>query len=409
MFRVFQRRLRRFARNTSGNVATIFAFSLPLVAGGAAFGLDSGIWYLDQTKLQQAADAAAYAAGLEKRAGGTPEVMLASARAAAAANGFKASLGDVSLNAPPTSGTHQNDKAAEVILTRREPRYFSQLFDDSVITLRSRAVAHFENASNACVLALDTSANQAAYFSGNSTATFIGCNVMTNSLSASSIYSQGSTRVTAPCLMTTGGVSLGALVTQTVCESAMVGLPPVADPFRNVPEPTIPGACQNSNGATLQPGRYCGGLSINKNVNFNPGVYIIDGGTFRVNGNSTLNGSGVIFYLANNATLAFNGNTVMNLSPPTSGTYSGMLFFGSRSNATTTSITVNGNAASTMTGAIYFPKQPVSYLGNFQGANGCTQLVARTVSWSGNTTLKVNCAGFGMGALAVGGVVKLVE
>ncbi|ESQ91974.1 hypothetical protein ABAC460_03495 [Asticcacaulis sp. AC460] len=405
----FHKRLRGFVRNKSGNVATIFAFSVPLVAGGAAFGLESGIWYLDQGKLQQAADAAAYAAGLEKRAGSSPQAMLAAAQSAAAANGFNATLGTVTLHAPPTSGTHKDDKSAEVILTRREPRYFSQVFDDSVITLRSRAVANFQNASNACVLALDTSANQAVYFSGNSTATFTGCNVMTNSLSASSIYSQGSTRVTAPCLMTTGGVSLGALVTQTVCTSAKTGLPPVADPFRNVPEPTVPGTCQNSNGATLQPGRYCGGLAINKNVTFNPGVYIIDGGTFRVNGNSTLSGSGVMFYLTNNATLAFNGNTVLTLTPPTTGTYKGMLFFGSRSNGTTTSITVNGNMASKMTGAIYFPKQPVSYLGNFQGHNGCTQLVARTIAWSGNTTVAIDCSAYGMSALAVGGVVKLVE
>ena len=62
-----------------------------------------------------------------------------------------------------------------------------------------------------------------------------------------------------------------------------------------------------------------------------------------------------------------------------------------------------------MTGAIYFPNQAVAYTGNFQGANGCTQVVARTVQWSGNANLAVDCSAYGMNPLPVGGVVKIVE
>ncbi len=48
--------------------------------------------------------------------------------------------------------------------------------------------------------------------------------------------------------------------------------------------------------------------------------------------------------------------------------------------------TFNGTASSKLTGTIYFASWIVNYLGNFSGVNGCTQVVAATVRWSGNTT-----------------------
>lgn len=400
---------RGFLRDCSGNVAILFAFGLPVVAGGAAFGLETGIWYLDQSKLQQAADAAAYAAGLENRMGSSSSVMSAAAQAAAISNGYDSTTDTLALVSPAVINGVANANATSVVLTRREPRFFSQVFDDSTITIRAAALANFATAANACILALDPSATKAVYFSGNSHIGFVGCNVMANSVSASSIYSQGSTQVSVPCLMTVGGVSLNAPVTQTACAAAMTQLPPVADPFRTVPEPIVTGSCQNSNGNNLQPGRYCNGLTLQNSVNLKPGVFIIDGGTLKMNANANVSGSGVTIVLANNAGVSLNGNATMNLSAPTTGTYKGLLFFGSRKNSTSTAVTLNGTASSVMTGAIYFSKQNVSYLGNFQGANGCTQVVARTIDWSGNTNLAVNCTNYGMSPLPVGGVVKLAE
>ncbi len=400
---------RSFASDASGSVSTLFAFSLPLVVAGAAFGVEVGVWYYDDMRLQQIADTAAFAAGVEQRAGKDSAVMLAAARTVANENGFESGRDTLVLNSPPTSGTHQNDHSTEVLLTRTETRYFTQLFDSSPVVVKARAVATYTTAANACIIALDPSAAQAAYFSGSSTVKLVGCNVMSNSISNQSIYTQGAMSLTVPCLMAAGDVALNAAVNQTACAAAMTQLPPVADPYRNVPEPASTGNCNNSNGNTLQPGRYCNGLNINGNVTFKPGTYIIEGGTFKANGNAVLTGSGVTFVLKNNAQVAFNGNATLNLSPPTGGTYSGMLFFGSRANAANTAITLNGNAASVMTGAIYFPNQVVSYIGNFQGANGCTQLVARIIQWSGNSNLAADCSAHGMSPLPVGGVVKLAE
>lgn len=387
----------------------LFAFTLPMVVGGSAFGVEIGGWYYDQVRLQQMADASAFAGALENRAGNAEAVILTSAQAAAVSNGFVGTTDTLVVHTPPISGPNQNVNSTEVLLTRTEARYFSSIFDNSPVVVKARAVVTFTTAANACVLALDPGANQAVYFSGSSTVKMVGCNVMSNSISNSAIYSQGATTVTVPCLMTAGDVSINAAVTQTACSTAMTQLSPVADPLRNVVEPAATGACQNTNGNMMQPGRYCGGLTVNNSVSFKPGVYVIDGGSLKANGNASLTGSGVTFILKNNATISFNGNAVLNLSAPTSGTYSGILFFGSRSNSASTAVTLNGTAGSVMTGAIYFPKQTVSYIGNFQGANGCTQVIARTVAWSGNSNLAVDCTAYGMSALPIGGAVKLAE
>lgn len=399
----------RLAANRRGGVATVTALCMPMLAGAAAFGVETGYWYYDQLRLQQAADAAAYAGALENRAGNASSAISAAAMAAATANGFNSATDSLTVNAPPVSGPNQNANSVEVLISRGEARFFSQVFSSAPVTIRARAVASFTTAANACILALDKGASRAVEFSGSSTVNLNGCDVMANSISNAAVYSQGATTVSVPCLMAAGEVSINFGVTMTSCASALTQLPPVADPFKALAEPFVSGTCRSSGGATLQPGRYCGGLNLSGTKTLQPGVYIIDGGTLKTNGSSNISGSGVTFYLANNANLSFNGNASLSLSAPTSGAYGGVLFFGSRGNSASASVTLNGAAGSSMTGAIYFPSQDVSYLGNMQGANGCTQVVARTVTWSGNASLAVDCSAYGMSALQVGGAVKLME
>ncbi|TIU61412.1 MAG: hypothetical protein E5W15_32155, partial [Mesorhizobium sp.] len=53
--------MRRFCEGKGGNVATIFALTLPVVVGGAGLGVETSYWYYSSLKLQSTADAAAYA------------------------------------------------------------------------------------------------------------------------------------------------------------------------------------------------------------------------------------------------------------------------------------------------------------------------------------------------------------
>lgn len=400
------RPLTGWSRDERGNVAVMFALMLPLIVGGAAFGVETTIWYQARLNLQNQADAAAFSAVLDKKAGRDSTVMTASATKAAADNGFATGSGTIVVNSPPQSGA-SGATAVEVILHTTSPRYFSALFTKTPVSLTARAVAKYITSGQACVLALNGTASGAATFSGSSSLTLNGCSVMANSTAPAAINMNGNAAtLSAQCLYAVGGVSTNNHVSQT-CGAAVTGVSPVADPFGGLPEPTDPTACKAVSSAALTPGNYCSGFDINANTTLAPGVYIISGGAFRLNGNKSLTGSGVTFYIKSDVAVTINGNFTIDVSAPTSGTYAGMLFFGARNNTNTQKF--NGTATSHLTGNLYFADAPVEYSGNFSGLNGCTQIVADTVTWTGNTSINVNCSAYGMGTIPTTSTALLTE
>ena len=398
--------MRRFRKDARGNVGVMAALTVSMVTAGAGFGVEAGYWFYDTTRMQQAADAAAYAATAELRSGASQEQMLAAAQAAAQSNGVTVNVDQIQMTSPATVNGAANENAVSVLIERTEQRLFSAMFTSTPMVVQAKSTAAFAVASDTCILALDRAASQAVNFAGNTTANFTGCVVMANSMAGDAVHSQGSSVVNAPCAVSVGGADVTSDF-RLSCGAVVTSAPPAADPFRSVPEPSVSGVCKNSSGRNLDPGRYCGGMTLKNNVNLAPGVYVIDGGTLRINANANLVGSGVTIFLANNASLDINGNATVTLSAPTSGDYKGVLFMGSRSNSDV-GVTLNGTADSLMTGAIYFPKQAVSYLGNFSGQSGCTQVVAKTITWSGNTTLTVDCSALGLRPIVAGGVITLV-
>ena len=73
-----------------------------------------------------------------------------------------------------------------------------------------------------------------------------------------------------------------------------------------------------------------------------------------------------------------------------------------------TTFTFNGGSTQAITGAIYIPKGLVKFAGGANDTNGCTQLVADTITYTGNSNFAINCSG--KGTKSVGAVtVSLVE
>ncbi|MEZ2332589.1 pilus assembly protein TadG-related protein [Mesorhizobium sp. RCC_202] len=398
----------RFREGVCGNVATIFALTLPVVVGGAGLGVETSYWYYSSLKLQSTADAAAYAGALEKVQGSDTAAITAAATSSAASNGLGA--GAIVVNTPPTSGPNTAKKAVEVILNQSLDRMFTSIFTQTKVPEQARAVALITDASKACDLALNPSASQAMLFSGSTSVKLNGCVVMANSIANDALKVQGSAGLQADCLISAGGVVLNNPVT-TVCKSPITQALPAADPFASLPPPAAGNPCKSVNGnktsQTLQPGTYCSGMSLNGNVTLQPGVYVVQGG-MKVNANAVVSGSGVTIFMAGSNTVSMNGNATVTLSAPTSGTYSGVLFYGDRT-GTAAQSTFNGTADSLLTGAIYFPRQQVNYLGNFSGVNGCTQVVADTIQWSGNSTINQDCSSLGMKDIPAAQSVAVVE
>lgn len=402
-------RIKSLLKEERGSSAIVVALAMPVVVAGAAFGVETTYWYYKDMQLQAAADAAAYAGALEKRAGSNRPTVVTAATTVAIANGFKQSLGTAELHSPPQSGTHIGPKSVEVRLQENAPRFFSSLFVRTPVTISARAVAAYEDAGSACILALHKSASKAALFSGSSISKFLGCSVMANSLANDAVTVQGAGRLETTCIYSVGNVSLTGNVKLDECKAAQVGVSPVADPYGELEPPVPSGPCQGTGGSTLQPGTYCGGMSISGTKTLNPGVYVISGGDLKINANADVSGSGVMFYLTNGARVSMNGNSTVKVSAATTGPYSGVLFFGDRTDTGTAKNHFNGTADSELTGAIYFASQAIDFLGNFSGVDGCTQVVGLTVEWTGNTTVSKDCTAHGMKAIPAAELVKLVE
>ena len=401
--------LSRYCRSRHANVAVISALAMPCIVGFCGLGADTGYWYYRQRVLQGAADITAYNAAVALSAGSSTAAIAAGASSDATTNGWNSAQGTITVNTPPTSGTHQNANSAEVILTETEPRFFSLIYANSKVNVSVRAVAAYRSSGVACMLALDKKVQNALDFSGSNSTKLAGCNAMSDSLNNQSFGVNGSSTVSVPCAIAAGGVDVSSTLSLTLCKSPISNAQPAPDPYASLAAPAIPASCTNAPGnGDLSPGKYCGGLSIKDTRTLDPGVYVISGGTFDLNANANITGTGVMFYLTNGATLKFNGNAQMNLSAPTTGTYAGMLFFSDRSQANA-SQSFNGTDSSVLTGALYFPTQAVTVNGNYTGTNGCMQLVADTISYSGSSTLSATCPGTGLSGIPVPSGSYLVE
>jgi Flp pilus assembly protein TadG len=348
-----------------GNVAIVVALCLPMIIGGAAFGIETGFWRYDQVRLQQASDAAAYAGAVVKRAGGTTlanSAVTDAATTAATSNGYTTTTDTITVNMPSTA-TPADPNSIEAVITRTEPPIFtayvrclvsnwqSSTCASTTQVVKTSSTASFSNAGDACILALSRNASKAVDFAGNSTMTLNGCSVMSNSLASDSLNAQGSADVTAPCMYAAGGANQGGVINLTTCGAIKTGQPPVADPFASQAIPSAaPGNCRNgNNGASHGADTYCS-LSFKGSSSLAPGVYVVDGGSLSINANANVTGTGVTFVLVNGATLSMNGNSHVDLSAPTSGPLSGFLVMSDRSN--TGSLSINGDSSSAMTGSI---------------------------------------------------------
>ncbi len=383
------------------------AFLAPILVGFCGLGADAGYWYFRQRDLQGAADIAAYNGTMALRDGNSQSTVTTVSTTGATNNGWNSAHGSITVNMPPTSGGHQNNQSVEVLLAENEPRYFTAIFSSGTVPVNARAVATYTQGADACMVGLNRHQADTVQFWGNANANFQSCNIVSDSNSSTAFAVGGAARVTVPCVDTVGEDSVSSGLTLTSCSSVTTNAPYVSDPYANVPAPSV-GSCSGGGGSVLNPGTYCGGLTLQGTVTLNSGVYVISGGTLKINASANVTGSGVTFFLTNGATLQLNGNANLNLSAPTSGTYKGLVFYGDRTQATAKN-TINGTATSLITGAIYFPSQEVDFLGNFSGAGGCTQVVADTIYYTGSSVFKTNCTGTGLAQIPVPGSVKLVE
>ncbi|MDQ6663745.1 MAG: hypothetical protein M3Z23_05085 [Acidobacteriota bacterium] len=223
-----------------------------------------------------------------------------------------------------------------------------------------------------------------------------------NSTSASAFNASGSVRIRATNVGVTGGASI--LGTASITPSAVLGIPQSVDPLAYLGQPAVPGSCDNINynvsgsrTVTIHPGTYCGGINVSgsSTVTLTSERYILKGGGVQLSGSSSFSGTGVSFFNTSGggyayAGIHFSGSTTTNLTAPTSGAMSGILFFGDRAGPAGTSNSFSGSSGSKFEGTLYFPTEHLDYSGSTGLAAAYTIIVARTLTFSGSTSLTLN-------------------
>ena len=338
-------RLREFCEDRSGAAIILAALMMPVLVGGMGLGAETGYRYFNQRVLQHAADFAAHAGAVRKYKGDAKPAIDAAALHVATESDFAASIGTIAVNIPPASGAFTGDPSAvEVILTETRPRLFSAIFSEVPVDIGARAVAAVTaQGSSGCILSLSETASPGVTVQGSPSVTLTACSVAANSSAADafSIPNSLNTPMSVECVYTVGGAythSDGVL--QTECTSVMENAPATQDPYYWVAEPAFTGTCHNKmvgkpnqtttvtptetwthpSGVSIPVRRYCNGLDAKGIVNFEPGLYIVEGGTMTssgtnaaqlnsVAGTTTYNNGapGVTFYFTNGGAVFVGG------------------------------------------------------------------------------------------------------
>jgi hypothetical protein len=269
----------------------------------------------------------------------------------------------------------------------------------------ARAVSGGANGSAPpCLLATEETLKDA--FKVNSgTVSTTGCDIQVNSdhqTRALYVNSQGS--LEADPINIVGDYSGTGYYSST----PNVDMPAIADPLSGLPPQSTSGGCDyNSFEADtgthpLTPGIYCGGIKVSGDaqVTMQSGNYVImDGtnpdssvnpGSFQTSGNTaSITGDGVSIYFDGDSSISVTGQSTVDLSAPTSGTYTGILFQGDPNASTDTMHTFAGGSTSIFDGVMYFPNAiaKINGTGNTANNTDISAIMARQLRFGGNGTL----------------------
>ena len=391
-----------------GAIAILMALASTVLIGFAGLGVDVASWQNARRDMQGAADDAAFSAAI---AGDAGDDFTVNAKGVTAQMGFVDTKNGVTVavSNPAADGAYAGSSIAyEVKISQPQPTFLSRLFITNV-TASARAVALAKVSGDYCVLALDPSASAAFDVSGGqaSVVNTQNCNIQVDSTNGSGANWGGSASIWTKTLSYHGGYK--GSTSQVQGTLAKAGS--ISDPYASTTVPSYT-ACTsykttNINGKiapTAPTGNppisvFCGSLKFGgqANVTLAAGIYIVDGGTLSFTAGSVVTGDGVTFVLTNGANVVVNGGSTLTLTAPRTDAASplptaGFVFYQDRND--TAAAYLNGGAAMSLSGTLYFPSAQVTYNGGSSTPTSqCTLLISDTMKFTGSTGFGNNCAG----------------
>jgi len=247
--------------------------------------------------------------------------------------------------------------------------------------------------------------------SGGAIVILAACDLYNASLEARSTELLDGASLSARNILLSGGYGLSGGAVMIASNYLVTRISPVADPYARLKIPAFSGCTRTSyrldqrKTATISPGIYCGGIEVTDGarLNLDPGTYTLYRGNFAVSGDSTVSGTGVTLILtsrlgSDGGTIDIRGGSTIEVTAPALGAAAGIpgIAIWADGRAPATSDTLEGGSTQNINGAIYLPGRHVKYSGGSPSATRCSQLIARAVTFTGNSYFRHDCAGAGL-------------
>lgn len=426
--------LKRYLKNSGGHFAVSFALlGIPLVVA-TTFVVDYSMASTEKVNVKTSLDAAVIAAV-------NNNTLSPSQKEAYAETHFNENYNgpiDVKLNSKASVGR------VEMTASGLSPVTVAETLGIDGIEIFESSAAEQTSENVICALSLATEGMDAISFGGNSTFSAPTCSVHANSSDSNAIRVVDDASALAKNFCAVGG-GTGQFQPYVKGDCAAVN-----DPYKHISAPAA-GICKNEgnirdirqmildreaqidgaasslldrfggnpgNGAgtarflasffenttgsntTLQPGTYCGGLTVDgTNVRFAPGNHIMLGGPLIFRNDAQAVGDEVTFVMKGlPSVLSIESGANVSISAPSSGELAGLAFFQDvDTQLGTDGIFPNGiNLLSSggelnVTGTVYFPTQSVYVVSDsvFGAQAPATSFIAYDLKFAGNSDIRV--------------------
>jgi hypothetical protein len=373
-------------RNQDGQTLILTALCMTCFMGFMALAVDVGILFSSRRKLQNAADAAATAAALRyintytgSNGSAAQTAAIAAGNSAGQANASAGSVSVVVNTNPNSPAAHRGCVGTncyfEAIVSQQNPTFFYSAFyalwkgqSAGTVAVAARAVAGAPGVADNCVY-LTNKNGTALKVQGNWAIDASTCGVYINSSSSTVEDDTGKAAksgISATSISIVGSVPNNVTIAPGSSPTVLSTLPQ-SIPFGDVSAPTVPATCPAAPAGKLTgspaAGCYSGTVSIG-NATLN-GLYIFTGD---VTINGAVTGTNVTLAIMNSGgtygSLSVKpGNSTVNLTAPTTGTYSGIVVYQPIANTNALNLQA-GNTHGTWTGWVYAPGATLSMQDN---------------------------------------------
>lgn len=355
-------RLRIFIAAASGNVMMTFALLLIPIMGAVGGAVDYSSSNSAKSSLQSALDATALAM-----------IKLAPTLSSAQLQDKATAFFNATFNRPNANNvqvTAQYDKSANIVTVTGAASVNTAFM--KVVGINQLNVNGLSKATagartwQVCVMVTDPDSNHTLLVRNQAKIEFTNCMVQVNTQNWDAVEARDTSYIHSTngenCFV--GDIHYGDV--QPPKNPSCTFFP---DPFASYTVPTNPctytNMVVNTPSATLTPGTYCGGITLNTSgtVTFAPGVYYIQDGDFKILGSVNVNATQVTFLITGaHSNIDIQTTGTITMSPSTNaGQWSGFVFYydqpSSKNNKANGGKNTIARATVNMSGVVYLVGQ----------------------------------------------------